>query len=59
MTAHDVILSKAKDLYEDKMMKNNISEQEIRKVFDKAAALLPGTKYVVCKLENDIDYAGY
>lgn len=41
------------------MMKNNISEQEIRKVFDKAATLLPGTKYVVCKLENDIDYAGY
>ncbi len=40
-------------------MKNNISEQEIRKIFDKGAELLPGTKYVVCKLENDIDYDGY
>lgn len=41
------------------MAKNNISEEKIRSVFDKAAQFLPGTKYVVCELDDEIDFSGY
>ena len=37
----------------------NISEKIVREVFDEAAALLPGTKYVVCELDSELDYTGY
>lgn len=40
-------------------MRNNIPEEKIREVFDKGTTLLPGTKYVVCKLDDEIDYNCY
>jgi epoxyqueuosine reductase QueG len=41
------------------MTVNQISEESIRAVFDQAAKLLPGTKYVVCKLDDNLDFSGY
>lgn len=34
----------------------NISENTVRGVFEEASKLLPGTKYVVCELDENLDY---
>jgi ferredoxin len=41
------------------MTENNISEAKIREVFDEIAQLLPGTKYVVCDLGDELDFTGH
>ena len=41
------------------MAETKISEEKIRAVFDQAARLLPDTKYVVCKLDDELDFSGY
>lgn len=37
----------------------NITESIVREVFDEVAKYLPGTKYVVCELDEELDYTGH
>ena len=36
-----------------------LSEQEIRAVFENACRFVPGTKYTVCRLDDDLDFTGF
>lgn len=36
-----------------------ISEEKIRAVFDQIAKFLPGTKYTVCELDDELDFSGH
>lgn len=41
------------------MTETKISEAKVRAVFDQAAELLPGAKYAVCRLDDELDFSGH